>query len=273
MATKNKFDDELDALFKLPLTEFTAARNAVAARVKKAGNRDEAERVKALAKPTLSAWAVNQLYWTYADAFKELIAAGKRFGKSGDMRELLNARREAISVLTRHAAELLRNAGHNPTPDIIRRITTTLEALSAYSSRADAPIPGRLTADIDPPGFESLAALIPHVSSLERAEPARVVPFPASDNALVHAEEALRKAQVIAQNAAAALENATDHANQMEKQRNEAEERLKRATVGAEEARQQMHHFAAEVKKAAGAVEQAEREVERARKKITIGRR
>src|SRR5262252_5215787 len=139
MATKNKIEDETDELFKLPLTEFTVARNALAARLKKAGNRDEAERVKALAKPTLSAWAVNQLYWTYADAFKELIAAGKRFGKSGDMRELLNARREAISVLTRHAAELLRNAGHNPTPDIIRRITTTLEALSAYSSRADAP--------------------------------------------------------------------------------------------------------------------------------------
>src|SRR5262249_27956751 len=74
MATKNKLEDELDALFKVPLTEFTVARNALAARLKKAGNRDESDRVKALSKPTLSAWAVNQLYWTHGDAFKELIA-------------------------------------------------------------------------------------------------------------------------------------------------------------------------------------------------------
>src|SRR5215831_5857903 len=117
MATKNKIEDETDELFKLPLTEFTASRNALAARLKKAGNRDEAERVKALAKPPLSAWAVNQLYWTHTDAFKELIAAGERFGKSEDLRALLNARRETISALTRRAAELLRNAGHNPTPE------------------------------------------------------------------------------------------------------------------------------------------------------------
>ena len=244
-------------------------------RSKKAGNRDEAERVKALAKPPLSAWAVNQLYWTHTDAFKELIAAGERFGKSEDLRALLNARRETISALTRHAAELLRNAGHNPTPETIRRITTTLEALSASSSRADAPIPGRLTTDIDPPGFESLAALVPHAARSDgpHPQPARVVPFPSSDAALERAEDGLRTALVIAQDAAAALEKATDHSNEMEKHRQEAEERFHRATVAAKEARQQMHHVAAEATKAAEAVEKAEREVERVRKKFSTGRR
>jgi len=271
MATKNRIEDELDELFKLPLTEFTVARNALAARLKKAGNRDEAERVKSLSKPTLSAWAVNQLYWTHGDAFKELIAAGKRFGKADDMRGALNARREAISALTRHAAELLRDAGHNPTPDIIRRITTTLEALSAYSSVSD---PGRLTADVDPPGFESLAALMPSVGRPARPEEAtRIVPFQPSGAALQAAEEALREAQTIAHDAAAALEKATDHANEAEKQRQDAEERFKRATVAAEEARRKMHNLADKAKKAAEALESAEREVERARKKTSMGRR
>jgi hypothetical protein len=275
MATKNKIDDETDELFKLPLTEFTVARNALAARLKKAGNRDEAERVKALSKPTLSAWAVNQLYWTRGDAFKELIAAGKRFGKADDMRGALNARRQAISALTRHAADLLRDAGHNPAPDIIRRITTTLEALSAYSSVSDPPIPGRLTADVDPPGFESLAALMP--TSVARPAPSdestRVVPFQPSGAALQAAEEALREAQTIAHDAAAALKKATDHANEAEKQRQDAEGRFKRATVAAEEAQRQMHNLADEAKKAAEALENAERQVERARKKISMGRR
>jgi methyl-accepting chemotaxis protein len=274
MATKNKIEDEIDELFKLPLTEFTVARNALAARLKKAGNRDEAERVKALSKPTLSAWAVNQLYWTHGDAFKELIAAGKRFGKADDMREVLNARREAISALTRHAADLLRDAGHNPTPDIIRRITTTLEALSASSSVSDPPIPGRLTADVDPPGFESLAALMPSVGRPARPdESTRVVPFQSSSAALEAAEEALREAQTIASHAAAALEKATDHANEVEKQRQDAEERFRRTTAAAEEARRQMHNLTDEAKKAAEALESAERWVEKARKKISMGRR
>ena len=52
MATKNTIEDELDELFKLPLTEFTVARNALATKLKKAGNRDEAERVKALSQHT-----------------------------------------------------------------------------------------------------------------------------------------------------------------------------------------------------------------------------
>jgi len=268
MATKNKLEDELDALFKVPLTEFTVARNALAARLKKAGNRDESDRVKALSKPTLSAWAVNQLYWTHGDAFKELIATGKRFAKADDMRAMLNARRDAISALTRHAAGLLRDTGHNPTPDIIRRITTTLEALSAYSSVADAPIPGRLTADVDPPGFESLAGLMPTAGRSKHLDDStRVVPFRPSEAVVQGAEKALREAQAIAQDAAAALKKATDHTYEMEKQRQDAEERLKRATVAADEARQRMHHLAAEAKKAAEAVENAERDVEKSRNK------
>ena len=80
--TKVKLEDEFAALFKLPLTEFTVARNALAARLKKAGRGEGSERVKALVKPSISAWAVNQLYWRHRDAFERLIAAGERFRRS-----------------------------------------------------------------------------------------------------------------------------------------------------------------------------------------------
>src|SRR5215216_1726437 len=102
--TKGKLDDEIDDLFKLPLAEFTGARNALAAGLKKSGRQNEADRVKLLAKPSISAWAVNRLYWLHRDAFDELIATGKRFrqgqtsrvaGKAAGMRESLDARREA----------------------------------------------------------------------------------------------------------------------------------------------------------------------------------
>src|SRR6266508_5976217 len=78
-ATNGKLEDELDALFKLPLPEFIAGRKTLAAQVKKSGRRDDADYVKALVKPSITAWAVNQLYWQYRDAFDRLIATGQRF--------------------------------------------------------------------------------------------------------------------------------------------------------------------------------------------------
>src|SRR5262245_17220855 len=154
---KIKIEDEIDALFKLPLAEFTIARNALASRLKKTGHRDEAERVKSIQKPSSSAWAVNQLYWNHRDAFDRLIATSQRFNhaqasqhanRAADMREALAERREALSDLTRQAGALLREAGHSPAPDTMRRITATLEALSTGSSEADSPHAGRLLADI-----------------------------------------------------------------------------------------------------------------------------
>src|SRR3977135_1666293 len=100
-----KLDDDIDALFKLPLTEFISARKALAARLKKSGLSSEAEGVKASAKPSISAWTVNQLYWRHREAFDELIATGQRFhkaqvtGKMVNMREALAARRDALPHL------------------------------------------------------------------------------------------------------------------------------------------------------------------------------
>ena len=171
MRTSEKHDlqDDLDALFKLPLAEFTGARNALAAQLKKSGRGDEAAHVKALAKPSISAWAVNQLFWHHRKAFDQLIALGERFhraqssGKIADMRASLDARREVLSQLTDIAASVLRDAGHNPSPDTLHRITTTLEGMSVYASRADGPPPGRLTHDVDPPGFESFGTFVPRM--------------------------------------------------------------------------------------------------------------
>src|SRR6267142_4127678 len=178
-----KLDDDIDALFKLPLTEFVSARKALAARLKKNGLISEAEGVKALAKPSISAWTVNQLYWRHREAFDELIATGQRFrkaqvtGKMVNMREALDARREALSQLSDLATEALRDAGHNPSLDTLRRIGTTLEALSAFASLSGGPTLGRLTEDIDPPGFDSLGSFTPSTGSTKRAaEPPHVRP-------------------------------------------------------------------------------------------------
>src|SRR5262249_27237096 len=116
-------DDGIDDLFKLPLTEFIDARKTLAARLKQEGQADEANRVKALAKPPISVWAVNQLYWQHREEFEQLIAAGQRFrrahtsrtAKAGELNEALDARRDALNQLSDLASEVLREGGHSPT--------------------------------------------------------------------------------------------------------------------------------------------------------------
>lgn len=67
-------ESEIDRLYQLPLDQFTPARNALAKDLAGA----PAQQVKALAKPALAAWTVNQLYWTDRKTFDGLIEAAAR---------------------------------------------------------------------------------------------------------------------------------------------------------------------------------------------------
>lgn len=306
--SKGKLEDDVDALFRLPLTEFISARKTLAARLKQGGHGNEADRVKALVKPSISAWAVNQLYWKHREAFGRLIATGQRFrqaqssrlaGKVADMRGPLDARREALSDLSDLATALLRDAGHNPTPDTIRGITTTLEGMSAYASLPDGLHPGRLTHDVDPPGFESLASFVPGAARPERKEePARVThsrkmraapnarpkAAPAGDVRQIEktrqariaaakasvqdAKRVLIKARARARSSEAAQKKANADAKEKEKHRLEAEERFEKARAASEDAARRAQSAAAEVEEAAKAVEDAGRIVEKASKDL-----
>ncbi|MGI8735414.1 MAG: hypothetical protein ACR2LM_19180 [Pyrinomonadaceae bacterium] len=302
---------DIDALFRLPLAEFTGARNALAARLKKSGRGDESVLVKALVKSSISAWAVNQLYWNHREAFDRLIASGERFhkaqtsGKVADMRGAIDARREALTLLTELASSLLRDADHNPTPDTIRRITTTLEGISAYASRSDAPHPGRLTADVDPPGFELFGSSIP--SAVERQEagarrqapvttpkPTRLEPsqksktrrttsadddarqlaearkakLAAAKGSLQDAKRSLTEARANAQRLEAAQTKALANAKEAQKNSRDAEERFDKAKAASQEAARRVRSVAVEVEEAGTAVEDAERTVEEASKQI-----
>jgi hypothetical protein len=249
-------DRDIDALFRLPLSEFTSARNALAARLKKTGRGQEAERVKALGKPPVSAWAVNQLYWKHRDAFDRLDDAGARFrqaqaaqlaGRTVDVQGPREARRKALAELTRLAATVLGDGGHNPASDTLRRITTTLEAISAYAELPESPRAGRLTQDVEPPGFDALAALMP--ASLESRPRAPAI----SDKAKAAAEAALHKAQQTLEEARARAEAANGA--------------LKTAAALTREAEKNERRLAAEARAAEAAVEAATQAVESAGRK------
>lgn len=296
--------DEIDALYQLPLGEFTAARNTLATRLKKGGDPKSAEHVKALTKPSAPAWAVNQLYWHHRVALDRLLTAGEQFrkaqtaqlaGKSANIREPLEARRAALADLSTRAAKILAEAGSAAAPDTMRRVTTTLEALSTYAGIPDTPQPGHLTDDVQPPGFEALAALVPSVDRAGRpAGPPRVIKFEqkppkkadrktsnagdeqaraaerqaqrAAAKAAVHeAEHALRDSRKAAQRAEEELKKAAAQSKETEAAKLKAEQALERASADADEAKKHARAVAAKAEEAAQEVEDAERALAKAR--------
>ena len=69
--------DETDELYALPREEFTAARDALAKRLRADKRREEADAVKQLRRPSVAAWAINQAVRRDPDALRELLAAGE----------------------------------------------------------------------------------------------------------------------------------------------------------------------------------------------------
>ena len=304
-------EDELDALFKLPLGEFTPARNALAARLKKAGQQAIADAAKAVPKPSVAAWVVNQLYWRHRGRFDRLIEAADRFRQvqsaqqkrnSAGVREELEARREAQAALVRIAADVLRDGGYSGTRDMLRRVTSTLEALATYGSLPDAPRAGRLTAELEPPGFDMVAVLLPlsggtrrepaetppvakralsaerapkpahrkaaHDAAVRRAEEERRRLVAAARAAVREAERALRAARVQAERSAATRETTATRAKESERRRAEVEKQLAKVVKEADAARERVREAEANGQQAAQAVEGAERALELARRRL-----
>jgi geranylgeranyl pyrophosphate synthase len=291
---KSRLEDDIDALFRLPLAEFTGERNALAARLKKEGRRNDADRVKLLAKPSISAWTVNQLYWDHREVFNQLMATGKRLrpahklrlaGKVAGMRDSLDARREVLVQLSDLAEELLREAGSNPSPDTLRRVTTTLEALSAYALLSDGPTPGRLSNDLDPPSFDSLASLMSGAATIEeepitparkptassnvrRLEEVRRAKIADAKVTLQDAKRALNDARARAQNLESVQKKAKADVKEAEKNRREAEQILEKAIAASEDAARRAQSVVTEVEEAAKTAEVAKRAVEEATKEL-----
>jgi hypothetical protein len=212
----------------------------------------------------------------------------------------MEAHREAVADLSKRAAALLRESGHSPTPDLTRRVTTTLEALATYGNQDGAPQAGRLTADVDPPGFEALSALVPRSTAKSGSSggPSRIIPFrapaktapakkltPAEKKqqeqqerdarrkaamaALREAESALREAQRALAHCEAELRKAAARAKVTEKAKAELEQRFEKVSAEAETARQEARRVASAAEEAAQSVQDAERAVDKAKQGMT----
>ncbi len=189
MARAPNLDREIDRIYAGPLTEFVSERNELAKRLRTAGDREAATRVKGLAKPSLTAWVVNRLHHVHADAVAELMAAGERIrgahlSDPAALGVAVEAHRSALAELVELARETLEAAGHPAGKAQVRRITGTLEALAAIDPDSLGVTPGRLVRDLEPPGFGAFGAAFPAPAPTKgRSGARRAAPPPAKSRA------------------------------------------------------------------------------------------
>lgn len=153
-------DADVDALYQLPLAQFTPARNALAKAHGKAG-----AAIRSLVKPHAAAWGVNLLFWQDRPRYDALIAAAVEMRHaharllSGESANVSNAEarhQEAIRDATGAIERAMRAAAAPPSASTLEAIRETLQALPQDDPEQPA---GRLTHPLKPLGFGALMAL------------------------------------------------------------------------------------------------------------------
>jgi hypothetical protein len=162
-----KIEAEVDRLYGLPLEDFTAARNDLARKLRDGGEADTAAEVKALAKPSLSAWTVNQLARRERMQVRALVTAAGQVrtaqssllggGRQEDLQQAVERQREVVDALVASARALLEAAGHPATQPTLDRMRGTLTAVASDEEGQRLVEKGRLSADLDPSGFGPVA--------------------------------------------------------------------------------------------------------------------
>jgi hypothetical protein len=140
-----------DELYGLVPADFTAARDEHARQARSAGQREMAAEIKKLARPTASAWLVNQLVRDAPGQMDRLFDIGQSLQDAqrelaGDrMRELSAQRRQIIAELVPAASRLAASAGQPVSAAALNEVRATLEAALADPAAGTAVRSGRLT--------------------------------------------------------------------------------------------------------------------------------
>ncbi len=168
LAMPKLLEKQIDRLYSLPLERFTRARDELAKGLHASGDREGAARVRLLAKPTVAAWTVNQLARKNARELRALFSAVDRMrtaqaaalagGPGASVREASEAEREALTVLADAAREILQHH-ERPRHGVVDRVVTTLRAGAVDPEFRRLLKAGRLTRELDPPGFEGVSGL------------------------------------------------------------------------------------------------------------------
>jgi hypothetical protein len=268
---------DVDDLYGLPLDQFIPERTALARELRKAGERERASEVAALRKPSVAAWAVNQMVRTQRQPVADLLEAGDALraaqddvlagrGDAQSLRAAVEHERAAVDALTDAARGLLSSDGNELSGTIIERVSDTLHAAALDDDARVQVSEGRLERELQHVGlgglvgFGALGAAPPAPRTEEPApkrsaakktgtdekKKARERERTAREEAKAR-EEDRREARATEREAKRRAERADRAANLARERRDKAAEALREAEAGLEEAEVQLQDAVAAV--------------------------
>jgi hypothetical protein len=194
-------------------------------------------------------WAANQLARREPGEVRALLRSGEELRKAqqralagrggSDLQERLAEQRRSVRALARLGRDLLAEDGRSVSETIVERIAKTLDAAALDEGSRSLLRAGRLTEELEPPGFEALAGMASAAGSRKR---------PGSGEA---------KSGAVAE-ARARVTEAKREAHKRDREATVAERGAERAQQAAAEARRLAQKARESANEAAGALADAE---------------
>jgi hypothetical protein len=273
-----ELDAEIDRLYGLPLDEFVRQRDELAKRVRRDGEREAADDVKRLRKPSAGAWALNQAVRRRRQEAEALLAAGERLraaheallsgGDPAALREAMQEERALASALADCAEAIASETGKSG-PALRERVRSTLHAATVDEEAREELATGRFLREREAVGLGPFGAGAAEAPAPRRERPARAPKrkrSAAGPDAAAEREEAaarerrerLAEAERAVDEAQAALDDAESSHSAAAGELDTARETLRDAEAAEREARARARDLRRELTK-------RERELERRR--------
>jgi hypothetical protein len=238
MPDRDRAEQAAEELYGLPPGEFTRARDARANQLRADGDRDEANAVKALRKPTVAAWALNQLARRRRKDLDKLLSAGEELraaqeellagGDRAGFQEAAARERDLVAKLASDAAALASEAGERGT-GLQEKVAETLHAAALDEETAEELRAGRLVKEREAVGGFGAAGGGEVPSRVPKKRPAKRSPTKSRPDrqALSVARTDERHARRELDAAERAVQHAQERADAAEAHAKEANERAR----------------------------------------------
>jgi hypothetical protein len=238
----------IDGLYGLPLAEFTPARNALVKALRAAGEREAADEAAAARKPTVGAWAVNQLLRDEPRAIEQLLALGRELreaqaaliagGDADPVVSLSERERRLVQELVQKASRILTQSGGRASEAALDEVAETLHAAALDEESAEAVASGRLTRERRAIGLGlGAAGPAPRRAAARRERPGPPARVTNAEQRLAEARTEAREARKAAEEAERELRRAERQASHAARAAEQAAERERRAAEALERAR------------------------------------
>jgi hypothetical protein len=173
-------DEAIDELYGVGLDAFVAERARLVRELREHGDREDADELAKLRKPTVFAWALNQLARRERRDVDLLLDAGHRLREAqagvlrgadrADFEQARQSERDALRTLEQAAAELIGEARGSASRTVLAQIVSTLRTAAVSEEGRELLALGRFVAPLESEGFGALAGLAPAAADRPPAE-------------------------------------------------------------------------------------------------------